>query len=52
MHRARPSLSTGLGLDFTYWWQDDDGTVHDVQQGEGEEQGDAALVTLLLRLSS
>ena len=57
-----PFVRQFYGTPSTYLWQDDDGTVHDVQQGEGGEQGDAlmpalfalgqhnALVTLQLRL--
>ena len=58
-----PFVRQFYGTPSTYLWQDDDGTVHDVQHGEGGEQGDAlmpalfalgqhnALVTLQLRLS-
>ena len=56
-----PFVRQFYGTPSTYLWQDDEGTVHDVQQGEGGEQGDAlmpalfalgqhkALVTLQLR---
>ena len=58
-----PFVRQFCGTPSTYLWQDDDGTVHDLQQGEGGEQGDAlvpalfalgqynAFVTLQLRLS-
>ena len=58
-----PFVRQFYGTPSTYLWQDDEGTVHDVQQGEGGEQGDAlmpalialgqhnALVTLQLRLT-
>ena len=57
-----PFVRQFYGTPSTHLWQDDEGTVHDVQQGEGGEQGDAlmpalfalgqhdALVTLQLRL--
>ena len=58
-----PFVRQFYGTPSTYLWQDDEGAVHDVQQGEGGEQGDAsmpvlfalgqhnALVTLQLRLT-
>ena len=58
-----PFVRQFYGTPSTYQWQDDEGTVHDVQQGEGGEKGDAqmpalfahgphnALVTLQLRLT-
>ena len=44
-----PFVSTFYGRPSTYLWEDELGVVHDIQQGEGGEQGDA-LMPMLFRL--
>ena len=34
------------GAPSQYWWEDDEGVVHEVDQGEGGEQGDAMMPLL------
>ena len=43
---ALPFVRQFYGSASTYIWQDDEGTVHDVHQGEGGEQGDALMSAL------
>ena len=38
---ALPFVRQLYGTPSTYIWQEDNGTVHDVPQGEGGEQGEA-----------
>ena len=40
---ALPFVRQFYGSVSTYLWQDDEGIVHDVHQGEGGEQGDALM---------
>ena len=44
-----PFVRLFSGASSVYWWEDNFGTVHEVEQGEGGEQGDA-LMPLLLSL--
>ena len=41
-----PFVRQFYGSVSTYLWQDDEGIVHDVHQGEGGEQGDALMPAL------
>ena len=43
---ALPFVRQFYGSVSTYLWQDDEGIVHDVHQGEGGEQGDALMPAL------
>ena len=38
-----PFVSSFYGRPSTYLWEDELGVVHDIQQGEGGEQGDALM---------
>ena len=44
-----PFVRLFYGAPSVYWWEDNLGTVHEVEQGEGGEQGDA-LMPLLFSL--
>ena len=46
--KVLPFVKLVHGSPSTHWWEDDVGTVHEVDQGEGGEQGDA--MTLLFSL--
>ena len=46
-----PFVKQWYGHDSTYLWYDDEGTLHEIQQGEGIEQGDA-LAPALFALAS
>ena len=41
-----PFVSSCYGRPSTYLWEDELGVVHDIQQGEGGEQGDALMPML------
>ena len=43
---ALPFVRQFYGAPSTYLWQDDMGVVHEVHQGEGDEQGDALMPAL------
>ena len=41
-----PFMSQFYGSPSTYLWEDDEGVVHEIPQGEGGEQGDALMPAL------
>ena len=41
-----PSVHLFYGRPSTYWWEDDSGTMHTINQGEGGEQGDPLMPLL------
>ena len=43
---AVPFVRQFYGVPSQYIWEDDEGTVHDISQGEGGEQGDALMPAL------
>ena len=45
-HRLIPYLMLSYGQQSTYLWEDHDGEVCDILQGEGGEQGDALMPAL------
>ena len=44
--KVLPFVNLFYGSPSTYWWEDAMGTVHEVHQGEGGEQGDAMMPLL------
>ena len=42
-----PLVRQFYGVPYQYIWEDDEGTVHDIPLGEGEEQGDALMPALV-----
>ena len=45
-HRLLPFVMLAYGQQSRYLWRDDEGTCHEVLQGEGGEQGDALMPAL------
>ena len=43
---ALPLIKMFCGSPLEYLWEDDEGTVHRIPQGEGGEQGDAMMPVL------